>query len=215
MTTPATTASAGMGSRVRFADRESAGGRLGRLLAEMDVGIDAVLGLPRGGMHVAAGAAEVLQRPLDVALVRRMTIPVSIEIGAVGEHDVTVVDVRLRDRLAVTQDEIRAAESAQRALLAEGGRALRRAMDLSALEVVVIDDGTATSAMMSAACRVARTRGAQHVIAAVPVASMQTLERIDMVDRVYCLHAREGLEDPDRSYGDTAGGADRDVSSRR
>ena len=77
-----------------FASREDAGRRLGRWLRGRNVGVDLVLGLPRGGVVVAAEVASVLNRPLDVLVVRKIGHPLQREfaVGALAEDGVVVLD---------------------------------------------------------------------------------------------------------------------------
>ena len=82
-----------------FADRAEAGRRLAealRHLADDDV---VVVGLPRGGVPVAAEIARRLGAPLDVVVVRKLGVPFQPELamGAVGEGGVRVVDRRVAD----------------------------------------------------------------------------------------------------------------------
>ena len=77
-----------------FADRVDAGAQLAARL-EPFRGRDAVvLGLPRGGVPVAAEVAEALDVPLDVIVVRKLGVPFQPELamGAIGEDGVRVVD---------------------------------------------------------------------------------------------------------------------------
>ena len=77
-----------------FASREDAGRRLGRFLKEQKVTADLVLGLPRGGVVVAAEVAHALHLPLDVLLVRKIGHPFHREfaVGALAEHGVVLLD---------------------------------------------------------------------------------------------------------------------------
>src|ERR1035438_6060949 len=79
---------------VMFASREDAGLRLGRYLQEQRVWADLVLGLPRGGVVVAAGVARALHLPLDVLVVRKIGHPRQREfaVGALAENGVVVLD---------------------------------------------------------------------------------------------------------------------------
>src|SRR5208282_1270239 len=79
---------------MKFASREDAGRRLGWHLLEQSVEADLVLGLPRGGVVVAAAVAQVLQRPLDVLVVRKIGHPWHREfaVGALAEPDVVIYD---------------------------------------------------------------------------------------------------------------------------
>jgi len=79
---------------MRFASRTDAGHRLGQHLREQGIEADLVLGLPRGGVVVAAGVARALQRPLDVLIVRKIGHPWQREfaVGALAEPDVVIFD---------------------------------------------------------------------------------------------------------------------------
>src|ERR1035437_5419142 len=79
---------------MKFASRQDAGWRLGRLLCQQGVKADWVLGLPRGGVVVAAEVARALQCPLDVLIVRKIGHPWHREfaVGALAEPDVVILD---------------------------------------------------------------------------------------------------------------------------
>src|SRR5215470_1144084 len=77
-----------------FASREDAGQKLGRFLRQEGVEADLVLGLPRGGVVVAAEVARELQVPLDVLVVRKIGHPLHREfaVGALAEGGVVLLD---------------------------------------------------------------------------------------------------------------------------
>ncbi len=79
---------------MRFASRQDAGRRLGQCLCQQGVEVDLVLGLPRGGVVVAAEVARLLQRVLDVLVVRKIGHPWHREfaVGALAEPDVVIFD---------------------------------------------------------------------------------------------------------------------------
>ena len=79
---------------MRFASRQDAGRQLGHHLRQRGVEVDWVLGLPRGGVVVAAEVAHRLQRPLDVLVVRKIGHPWHREfaVGALAEPDVVIFD---------------------------------------------------------------------------------------------------------------------------
>src|SRR5215472_7176425 len=74
---------------MKFASRKEAGERLGEYLHESGTVADLVLGLPRGGVVVAAGVAHELKLPLDVMVVRKIGHPLQPEfaVGALAEPD--------------------------------------------------------------------------------------------------------------------------------
>ncbi|HLX95550.1 MAG TPA: phosphoribosyltransferase, partial [Verrucomicrobiae bacterium] len=79
---------------MRFASRQDAGRRLGEHLCQQGIAVDLVLGLPRGGVAVAAEVAHRLHRPLDVLVVRKIGHPWHREfaVGALAEPDVIIFD---------------------------------------------------------------------------------------------------------------------------
>src|SRR5215469_6005448 len=79
-----------------FASRHDAGHKLGRYLLSEGVEVDVVVGLPRGGVLVAAEVARVLQRPLETLDVRKIGHPRHRElaVGAMAEGDIVLLDSR-------------------------------------------------------------------------------------------------------------------------
>jgi len=77
-----------------FASRQDAGQKLARHLLKEGVEADVVVGLPRGGVVVAAEVARVLQRPLEVLVVRKIGHPLHREfaVGALAEGDIVLLD---------------------------------------------------------------------------------------------------------------------------
>ena len=72
---------------VPFRNRVDAGRRLAERLGQLRGEDVVVLGLPRGGVPVAAEVARELAAPLDVIVVRKLGVPFQPELamGAVGE----------------------------------------------------------------------------------------------------------------------------------
>jgi putative phosphoribosyl transferase len=78
----------------RFADRAEAGRRLATLLTGLRGHDVVVLGIPRGGVPVAAEVARALDAPLDVVLVRKLGLPFQTEMamGAIGEGGARILN---------------------------------------------------------------------------------------------------------------------------
>ncbi len=105
---------------VLFRDRRDAGRQLAREgLARLHGKDVVVLGLPRGGVPVAAEVASALGAPLDVLVVRKLGLPFEPEIamGAIGENDVRVIDDAVVTRAQVTREELAEVERRERAVL--------------------------------------------------------------------------------------------------
>ncbi|MET0734936.1 MAG: phosphoribosyltransferase family protein, partial [Microbacterium sp.] len=98
-----------------FADRVDAGEQLAHEL-ERWRGTDAViLGIPRGGVVVAAAVARELGLPLDVAVVRKLGSPSNEEyaIGAIAQGVRFVVPEAVR-RVGVTPEQLAVVEDLER-----------------------------------------------------------------------------------------------------
>ena len=180
-----------------FASRQEAGQKLGRRLKADGLQADIVLGLPRGGVVVAAEVARVLQLPLDVLIVRKVGHPYHREfaVGALAECDVVILDEASLASSPVSREELEEviAEENERLRLYQAKFQREGAHPLGAKTVLLVDDGLATGATCEAAVLSARKQGAQAVIVTAPVASRQAVERLERVaDKVVAL-----LVDPD------------------
>jgi putative phosphoribosyl transferase len=163
------------GSERVFADRGEAGrmlaGELGKYAGRDDV---VVLGLPRGGVPVAAEVARALRAPLDVLVVRKLGAPGQEElaIGAIGEGGVRVLNEELVRNLGLGEQEIdRMAAREERELerRVAAYRGDHEALEVEGKIVIVVDDGVATGATMRAGLQSLRARGAAKIVAAAPV----------------------------------------------
>src|SRR3954465_6851574 len=103
---------------VRFTDRRHAGRELATAVAHGGAGGPVVLGLPRGGVVVAAEVARALGAPLDVVVVRKLGAPFQPEyaVGAVGEDGIVVVDDPVVDALELRTTLPRLVERERREL---------------------------------------------------------------------------------------------------
>ncbi|MEU6549022.1 phosphoribosyltransferase family protein [Streptomyces sp. NPDC046915] len=176
-----------------FTDRLDAGQRLASRLAYLKEQNVVVLGLPRGGVPVAAQVARELNAPLDVCLVRKLGVPYQPELGmgAIGEDGVRVINDEVMRGARVTREELAEVEQREREVLelrARRYRGEREPVRLAGRTVVVVDDGVATGSTARAACRISRARGAARIVLAVPVAPRDWTARLGgEADELVCL----------------------------
>jgi putative phosphoribosyl transferase len=162
---------------MRFRDRVEAGRHLAETVRRAHLEGDVVvLGLPRGGVPVAAEVAEALGAPLDVVVVRKLGVPFQPELamGAIGEGGIRVENAEVMRSAALTEVDLDASEERERSELERRAREYRGGrprIDLRRRVAVIVDDGIATGSTARAACQVARAQGAAGVVVAAPVAS--------------------------------------------
>ncbi|MCY9784369.1 phosphoribosyltransferase [Nocardiopsis sp. EMB25] len=180
-----------------FRDRADAGLRLAERLGDLGEEDVVVLGLPRGGVPVAFEVARRLRVPLDVIVIRKLGVPYQPELamGAIGEGGVRVVNDQIIRMANVSEAELDGVQRRERAELdarVERFRRGRSGVPLTGRTVVLVDDGVATGATARAACQVARARGADRVVVAVPVGSPDSIADLRRVaDEVVCVHEPE------------------------
>jgi putative phosphoribosyl transferase len=211
-------------SAKRFADRRAAGRALGeRLAGALPDGHDAVvLGLPRGGVVVAAEVAAALGTALDVLVVRKLGLPWQPELamGAIAAVAGAVETVRVESvvRAAHVDDEtferVRERELAELRRREESYRGDRPPVELRGRSVVIVDDGLATGATMRAAVVAARRQAPARITVAVPIGSPAACASIaDDVDEVVCLIAPSSFRAVGQGYADFAATSDAEVRS--
>lgn len=193
-----------------FHDRTDAGRRLADRLRDLAGDRPLVVGLPRGGVVVAAEVARALAAPLDVLVVRKLGAPGHPELGigavADGEHPTALLNEDVVHALRVSGEYLAAETAAQlaevrrrQALL----RAGRPAVSLAGRVVVVVDDGIATGGTVRAALRAVRRAGAARIVLAVPVAPADAIATLAReVDRIVCLETPPGFSAVGRCYED-------------
>jgi predicted phosphoribosyltransferase len=183
-----------------FHDRFQAGAELARDLPRYRRRRDAlVLGLPRGGVPVAAALARELALPLDVFLVRKFGVPGQPELamGAVASGGVRVLNPEIVEAAGLSDDAVDEIARRERDELERRERVYRDGRpppDLNGKTVIMADDGLATGATMVAALRSVRRFAPGRVVAAVPVASPHVCEEMHAhADEVVCARTPEHL----------------------
>lgn len=200
-----------------FRNRVDAGWQLASRLQHLAGEGVVVLGLPRGGVPVAAEVAGALGAPLDVILVRKVGLPVQPELamGAIGEDGVTVVNEHVVQLARLTPEQRHAVEVRERAELdrrAELYRRGRARTGLAGRTAIVVDDGIATGSTARAACAVARAHGARRVVLAAPVAPVEALTSLrDVADELVFVETPEHMDAVGRWYDDFSPTSDQEV----
>ncbi len=158
-----------------YRDRLDAGEILARLIPRpVDAG-SIVLGLPRGGVIVAAAIARALALPLDVWVARKLAHPLQPElaIGAVGPGHAVVIDAEAARHFGLTPPQIEVlisrAEAEIAARLAYYRQVVPEPNDIGHRPVIVVDDGIATGATVLAALLALKRRTPTRITLAVPV----------------------------------------------
>lgn len=201
-----------------FQDRIEAGRILARKLSHLKHNESLiVLGLPRGGVPVAYEVAMELDAPLDVYVIRKLGVPEQPELalGAIAPGGIRVLNERVVDMLNIQPGVIdRVAKSEQkeleRRLVAYRGEA--QEIDVSDKHVLLVDDGLATGATMSAAVRAAKQAGAARIVIAVPVSAPDTALWLGKeVDEIVCAETPEPFYGVGQWYSDFSQTTDQEV----
>jgi len=163
-----------------FANRVEAGRLLGRHLHGLGLVDPVVLGLPRGGVVVAAHAAAELGVRAEAFVARKIGHPDQPEfgLGAIAEGGEPVYDENVLNRLGLHPGALEAVVGAERAELARRVATYRAGRPLPRLEgrtVVLVDDGIATGVTARAALRTLRTHSPARLLLAAPVAAAESL----------------------------------------
>jgi putative phosphoribosyl transferase len=201
-----------------FADRAEAGRMLaGKLTAYSGRADVIVLGLPRGGVPVAAAVASILKLPVDVFVVIKLGTlwQQELAMGAIAEGGVQVLDLSLAKLLAIPEQEIKEVVAAARKELESRISAYRGArplLDLNGKTVILVDDGIATGCSILAAIAATRRKGAARIVVAVPVAPASGCSAIQMeADELVSVAQQEMFVAVSQWYSDFAQVSDDEV----
>ena len=203
---------------MRFRNRAAAGRRLAEHLLDYARPGVIVLGLPRGGIPVAAEVASKLSAPMDVFLVRKLGVPGHPELamGAIADGGVTVVNEDVVRDLRITPsafDEVAARERLELDRRDLAYRGTRKPPGLHNHTVILVDDGLATGSTMEAAARAVRQQAPAELVIAAPVGARETCDRLKAIaDRVVCAASPEPFSAVGLWYDDFSQTTDDEVT---
>jgi putative phosphoribosyl transferase len=208
-------------TREPYADRREAGWELADRLRDYAGRDDVVvLGLPRGGVPVAAIVARALGAPLDVVVVRKLGVPGQPELAmgaitGVGESIVVVRNETVLAHTGVSEDAFHrvlnaeTAELHRREKLYRGDRPRLQVRGKTAL---IVDDGLATGSSMRAAIAALRREEPARLVVAVPVGSASSCALVAReADVVVCAWAPEPFYGVGQGYYDFSQTSDAEV----
>ncbi len=191
-----------------FRDRAEAGRILSGALKEF-AGKDAVvLGIPRGGVVVAAQIARAIDADLDVALTRKIGAPLQPElaIGALAESGQIYLNDLLAAQAGADEGYIEREKARQAGVIKERAqqyRKVRSKIPLAGRLVIVVDDGVATGATMLATLWSLARERPQRLVVALPVATDDAVDILaEAADEVVVLQVPIFLAGISQFYGD-------------
>jgi len=178
-----------------FRDRTHAGRCIADMIKESDA---VVLGIPAGGIPVAAVVARTLGLSLDVAVVSKITLPWNTEAGygAVAFDGSLQLNEPLIIQSGLSRKQVQAGVDKTRRKVAERTRRLRGEKPLLELydkTVILVDDGLASGYTMRVAVEALTRCKVGRMIVAVPTGHVAAVEEIArQVHTLYCPNIRSG-----------------------
>jgi putative phosphoribosyl transferase len=187
---------------MNFTNRREAGIQLGNhisdKLAQPENGFrtdleTVVLGLPRGGIEVAFEVARILNQRLEAFVVRKLGLPGQPELamGAIASGGILILNKIMAEKCRITGEEINKVVAHERIELARRENIYGAITDFATLKgkrIIIVDDGLATGATMTAAALAVRNLGAAEIYAAAPVASQPAVDSMQsVVSEIFCL----------------------------
>jgi putative phosphoribosyl transferase len=176
-----------------------------------------VLGLPRGGVPVAAEVAKKLNAPLDVFVVRKLGLPGHPELamGAIASGGVPLFNGEVVNALRIPDEVLDAVSTEEFVELERREKAYRAgvpSLDVEDKTIIVVDDGIATGSTMLAAVSALRQLSAGRIVVAAPVIAASAHREIQrQADEVIAVRIPERFYAVGQWYEDFSQTSDEEV----
>src|SRR5271169_4585036 len=201
-----------------FKDRLDAGRKLANELSKYANRSDIlILALPRGGVPVAFEVAKELNAKMDVFVVRKLGVPGNEELamGAIASDNIIVLNEDVVRSFQISKQVIDAVAARELKELERRERIYRGKRpkpNISGSTVILIDDGLATGATMSAAASAVKTKNPTKIVIAVPTGAPDTCKFFEeKVDEVICVATPEPFYSVGAWYEDFSQTTDEEV----
>ena len=182
-----------------FRDRKEAGTILARKLLKYKGTDGIVLGVPSGGVPVAAELAKALSLPVDLVILRKIQIPHNTEagFGAVAPDYKVLINEDLLSMLKLSQKDVEHQIQLTIDTIKKRNDLFRKGMPFPSVKnkiVIIVDDGLASGYTMLSAVEFLRRHYPKKIVVAVPTGSKRTVDFIlPKVDELICLNIRSGF----------------------
>ncbi len=182
-----------------FHDRADAGQRLAAMLVEYRGSNALLLGIPAGGVPVAAEIARELDLPLDILGASKVLLPWNTEAGygAVAFDGSVWLNPEYIEHYRLRQETIEEGVAAAKTKVQRRMQRFRGDRPFPPLKdrpVILVDDGIAAGSTLRAAITAVQNAGAGQIIVSVPTGHSHSVEQIaGLVDKLYCANIRSGF----------------------
>jgi len=181
-----------------FANRSDAGKKLAKLLEAYKDSSAIILAVPAGGIPVAVSLAEILNLPVDIAVVSKITFPDNSEagFGAVAYDGSVRLNTEILGRFYLTEKQVQGQLEKTKQKVQKRVKHLRGdnpMPDLTERTVFLVDDGIASGFTLRTAAVAIKNENAKEIIIATPTGHKSSLKELERkVDAIYCANVRSG-----------------------
>ena len=197
-----------------FIDRYDAAMQLALHLEKYKDEDGVILAVPRGGVPIGYYLAKHLNFALDLLMTKKIGHPSNSEyaIGSVGLEDSILEEMKDIPEEYLEKETTRIRQQLKEQYQKFMGR--NEPADIRGKIVIVVDDGIATGRTIFATLKMLRSKQPRKLIVAVPVASVQAVERIQKeVDELICLYTPSPFFGIGRFYQDFSQVEDEEVTA--